>query len=163
MSARVRRLALALALLPGLIVDPGRRALLAQMRAFCRALPQALEAPLSGALDRMLAMEAQAAPYSPDTLRRLADLAALLERRSPLGLCLRRSLTRAHFLRRAGVPVAVQFGAKFVDGRPDRAVTGHAWLTLDGQPYFEDEENWREFTVMLAYPPLRPDMETDQA
>lgn len=163
MNARVRRLALALTVLPGLLLDPGRRALLAEMRAFCRSLPRALEAPLSGALGRLLAVDMRAARYTPDTLRALADLAALLERRSPLGLCLRRSLTRAHFLRRAGVPVVVQFGAKLVSGRPDRAVTGHAWLTLDGQPYCEDEENWREFTVMLAYPPLRQDMETDRA
>lgn len=155
MNARLRHLGLALGLLPGLLLDPGRRALLAEMRAFCRALPRALEAPLEAALDRLLVVSAQPEAHDPETVRRLADLAALLERRSPLGLCLRRSLTRAHFLRRAGVPVAVQFGAKFVNGRSDGAVTGHAWLTLDGRPYFEDEAHWREFTVILAHPSAR--------
>jgi hypothetical protein len=86
------------------------------------------------------------------TIRHLADLAALLERRSPLGLCLRRSLTRYHFLRRIGVPVVVCFGAKFVAGRPDRDIAGHAWLTLNGRVYHEDSENWQGFTVMLVHP-----------
>lgn len=86
------------------------------------------------------------------SVRRLADLTALLDRRSPFGLCLRRSLLRYHFLRRAGVPVAVQFGARFKAGQPDRDVTGHAWVALDGQPYFEDGENYRGFRVMLSYP-----------
>jgi hypothetical protein len=79
-------------------------------------------------------------------------LAALLDRRSPLGLCLRRSLTRYHFLRRIGVPVVLQFGAKFVAGKPDREVTGHAWLTLNGRPYYEANENWRGFAVMFSFP-----------
>ena len=85
-------------------------------------------------------------------MREIVDIAALLNRRSPLGLCLRRSMTRYYFLRRAGLPVEVKFGARFKDGKPDRQVTGHAWLTLNGQPYYEADENWREFTVMLTYP-----------
>lgn len=85
-------------------------------------------------------------------MREIVDIAALLNRRSPLGLCLRRSMTRYYFLRRAGLPVEVKFGARFKDGKSDRQVTGHAWLTLNGQPYYEADENWREFTVMLTYP-----------
>jgi hypothetical protein len=158
MGARLRHLGLAAALLPGLLLDHRWRAQLTEMRAFCRALPQALDGPLPAALDRLLAGQtASPAVRDPRTLRRLADLAAVLERRSPLGLCLRRSLLRAHFLRRAGVPVVVQFGARFAPGRPEpappsRAVAGHAWLTLEGRPYYEDAEDWRGFTVMFSHP-----------
>ncbi len=84
--------------------------------------------------------------------RNLADLAVLLHRRSPLGLCLRRSLTRYYFLRRAGLPLHVHFGARIINGKPDREITGHAWLTLDGKPYHEPGKNWRGFTVMLTFP-----------
>ena len=137
------------------------------MRVFVRDLPKTLEAPLPQAL-------AALTPTSPDlafpnsTVRLLADAAALLERRSPLGLCLRRSLVRYHFLRRAGVPLSLNFGARFNvsttlrprlelvegagSGQPDREVTGHAWVALNGQPYFEDGENYQGFTVMLKYP-----------
>ena len=97
-------------------------------------------------------------PIFPDlvvpnsTLRLLADAAALFERRSPLGLCLRRSLVRYHFMRRVGIPLTLNFGARFKVGQPDREVTGHAWVTLNGQPYFEESENYQGFTVMFQYP-----------
>jgi hypothetical protein len=153
---RVRHWWLALITLPGLIVSPHRRALLREMRGFVRNLPTALQAPLPTALQ--LTPASSSSSESERTIRDLADLAALLDRRSPLGLCLRRSLTRYHFLRRAGVPVALQFGAKFKDGKPDREISGHAWLTLDGRIYHEDGENWRGFTVMLSFP--QPDVKT---
>src|SRR5207237_10029284 len=41
-----------------------------------------------------------------------ADAVSMLDYRSPLGVCLRRSLVRYVLLRRAAVPVAVHFGAK---------------------------------------------------
>ncbi len=153
--ARLRHWWLALRLFPGLLFRGARRERLREIQVFCRALPAALTPPLPAALQRLT-------PGGPGTsppvaleheLRDLADLVALLERRSPLGLCLRRSLTRYHFLRRAGVPVVLRFGARFVDATPDRDVTGHAWLTLNGKPYHEDDENWRGFTVMLSCPP----------
>ena len=122
------------------------------MRAFARRLPAALTAPLPQALAG-LAPSARDILPTPPALRRLADAAALVERHSPLGLCLRRSLVRYHFLRRAGVPLVLNFGARFKAGLADREVTGHAWVTLDGQAYFEEEENWRGFTVMMKYPP----------
>jgi hypothetical protein len=115
-------------------------------------LPQKLGGNLNAALQAITPHPAPPIPFSIELIRNLADLAALLDRRSPLGLCLRRSLTRYYFLRRAGVPVAVQFGAKFSGGQPDRNVNGHAWLTLNGAPYFEDDENWRGFTVMFGFP-----------
>jgi hypothetical protein len=61
-------------------------------------------------------------------------------------------MARFHFLRRAGVPLVINFGARFKGGLADRQVTGHAWVTLDGQAYHEDGENYQGFTVMLQFP-----------
>jgi len=150
MLTRLRHWAIGLAALV-LVLSPRRRALWQAMRAFVRDLPKALEAPLPQAL-------ATLTPTFPDlvvpntTLRLLADAAALFERRSPFGLCLRRSLVRYHFLRRVGIPLTLNFGARFKSGQPDQEVTGHAWVTLNGQPYFEEGENYQGFTVMFQYP-----------
>jgi hypothetical protein len=149
--ARLSNLWLGLRALPALLFDPGQRQLLREMRDFCRRLPATLSAPLPQVLADLTPQSADLS-FPADTVRVLADFAALLDRRSPLGVCLRRSLTRYHYLRRAGLPVAVQFGARFSSGKPDREIAGHAWLTLDGQPYFEYTENYRGFTVMYAYP-----------
>jgi hypothetical protein len=133
------------------LAEPRRRAVWAEMRGYVRRLPEALTAPLPAMLAAHTPPQVDLRLPEP-AVRRLADAAALFERRSPLGLCLRRSLLRYHFLRRAGVPLVVNFGARFTNGSADRAVTGHAWVTLEGQPYFEDSENYRGFTVMLQYP-----------
>jgi hypothetical protein len=127
------------------------RALWAEMRAYVRALPGALQGPLPEALKTLTPATADLDLPERD-VRVLADAAALAERKSPLGLCLRRSLVRYHYLRRAGVPVVVQFGARFRAGRADREVTGHAWVTLNKEPYFEAGENYQGFTVMLTHP-----------
>ena len=151
MLVRLRHLWLALTVLPVLLFDARQRRLFGEMRAFARRLPQALAAPLPEALAALTSPTSD--PGLPTSaLRRLADLTALLDRRSPLGLCLRRSLVRYHFLRRAGLPLVLNFGARFKGGVADREINGHAWVTLDGQPYFEDGENWRGFTVMLKFP-----------
>jgi len=149
--ARLRHLWLAVTTLPGLLLNPQRRTLFREMQTFCRNLPQALKGPLPEALQRLTPIVG-AGCVGAGCTRDLADLSSLLDRRSPLGLCLRRSLVRYHFLRREGLPVMLQFGAKFVGGKPDREVTGHAWLTLDGQPYHEADENWRGFVVMFSFP-----------
>jgi hypothetical protein len=128
------------------LADPRRRALWAEMRAYVRGLPAVLAAHTPAAADL---------PLPPPAVRRLADAAALFERGSPLGLCLRRSLVRYHFLRRAGVPLVVNFGVRFKHNEPERDLTGHAWVTLDGRPYYEDGENYRGFTVMLQHPEAR--------
>lgn len=166
MLTRLRHWATGLAALL-LLLAPERRALWGEMRAFIRTLPKSLESPLPQAL-------AALTPASPDLvvsnsiIRLLTDAAALFERRSPLGLCLRRSLVRYYFLRRVGVPLTLNFGARFNpstslrprpepvegagSGQSGREVTGHAWVTLNGQPYFEEGENYQGFTVMLKYP-----------
>lgn len=153
MKTRLQHIWLALSLLPLLAVSPPLRSALVEARQFCQSLPQRLKGPLLEALARLTPTAPADSAPAENTLRRLADLAALLDRQSPLGLCLRRSLTRYYFLRRSGVPVVLQFGARFVSGKPDREVTGHAWLTLQGQPYYERTENYQGFTVMFSFPP----------
>jgi hypothetical protein len=153
MLARLRHGLLALSALLGLLFDVRQRRLFAEMRAFARQLPQVLAAPVPQALATLTFPTREADLRLPtSTVRRLADLTALLDHRSPFGLCLRRSLIRYHFLRRTGLPVEVRLGARFKAGQPDREVTGHAWVTLNGEPYFEEGENWQGFTVMLSFP-----------
>jgi hypothetical protein len=151
LTSRLRNVLLGLWALAVTAPSASRRQLWRELRAYERRLPAVLAAPLPQVL-------AAQTPAQPDLslpagdIRLLADAAALFERHSPLGLCLRRSLARYHFLRRAGLPVAINFGARFKSGMADRQVTGHAWVTLDGQPYHEDGENYQGFTVMLRYP-----------
>lgn len=85
----------------------------------------------------------------PAVVCQFADTVTALDIRSPLGICLRRSLLRYYFLRRAGLPVAIHFGARFKD---KREIGGHAWLTLNGEPYAEHSENYLGFAVMYTYP-----------
>lgn len=150
MLTRLRHWVLGAAALLALL-NPARRRLWAEMRRYVRGLPAALSSPLPQVLVSQTPAAADLA-LSSGSVRLLADAAALIERSSPLGLCLRRSLVRYHFLRRAGVPLAVNFGARFKAGQADREITGHAWVTLDDQPYYEDGENYQGFTVMLRYP-----------
>ena len=136
------------------LADGRWRAAWAEQRAFQRRLPALLDRPLPEAMAAITPSHRDL-PLPPEKLRRIIDAAALFERRSPLGLCLRRSLARYHFLRRAGVPLDIHFGARLkgAAGQPAvRDVAGHAWVTLDGQPYHEDGENYQGFVVMLTYP-----------
>ena len=162
MPTRIRHWRLTISLLPFLFSSK-HRALLREMRSFCQSLPMKLKPSLIEGLrlidprsetkeSNLVLLSELRGQFSEEAIRNLADLAALLDRRSPLGLCLRRSLTRYYFLRRGGVPVVIRFGAKFVNGKADREIAGHAWLTLNDLPYYEEDENWRGFTVMISYP-----------
>lgn len=64
--------------------------------------------------------------------------------------CLERTLVLYCLLRRSGLPVTFQLGARRVDG----ALDSHAWLTLDGHPVFESPIH-RDFTVLLTWPAAR--------
>ncbi|RMG89001.1 MAG: hypothetical protein D6706_22170 [Chloroflexi bacterium] len=152
LSTRIRHLFLLVRALP-LLRHRENRILLAEMRRFCRHLPVLLENSIPEAMSMVTPHEKR--PFLPDetTTRHLADLAAVLERKSPLGLCLRRSLVRYHYLRQLGLPLILRFGAKLTHANQQPSLTGHAWLTLNNRPYFEPEENWREFTVTLSWPP----------
>ncbi|MCC6606387.1 MAG: lasso peptide biosynthesis protein [Anaerolineae bacterium] len=154
---RIGHLWLGLRLLPSLLTNAQQRQLLAEMRHLCQELPIILKQPIPQAMAELEAMGGEERPFPlpPEAqTRQLADLAALLERRSPLGLCLRRSLLRYRYLHELGVPVAVRFGAKFAPGdAPDKKkVTGHAWLVVGERPYHEADANWQGYTVMLRWP-----------
>jgi hypothetical protein len=152
MKTRLRHWGPALRLLPGWLASRRRRALFREVRAFERRLPLVLERRLPEALRHITPSAAPLSGVDASTLRRMSDLAAVLDRGSPLGLCLRRSLTRYHFLRRAGHPVALRFGATLVRDRAGRAVAGHAWVVLDGEPYHEVDDSFRGQAVMLRWP-----------
>jgi hypothetical protein len=87
-----------------------------------------------------------------DQVRCLADAVAAWHLRSPLGICLRRSLLRYHFLRQVGLPVNIVFGARLKDSQEGGSIGGHAWLTLDGSPYYENPDDYTGFVVMYTYP-----------
>lgn len=153
---RIGHLWLGLRLLPSLLTNAQQRQLLAEMRSLGKVLPDLLKQPIPQAMAELETIKRERPfPLPPEAqTRQLADLAALLERRSPLGLCLRRSLLRYRYLHELGVPVAVRFGAKFAPGdAPDKKkVTGHAWLVVGQRPYHEADANWQGYTVMLRWP-----------
>jgi len=153
---RLLHLWLGLRLLPGLLMDAHQRQLLAEMRQLGRQLPDILKQPIPQAMTQLEMMIGQRPfPLPPENkTRQLADLAALLDRHSPLGLCLRRSLLRYRYLHELDVPVTVLFGAKFAprDKADVKKILGHAWLVLAERPYHEDDENWQGYTVMLRWP-----------
>jgi len=153
---RLRHLWLGLRLLPGWLSNAHQRQLLAEMREVGCQLPEILKQPIPQAMAQLETMARQRPfPLPPENkTRQLADLAALLDRHSPLGLCLRRSLLRYCYLYELGVPVTVTFGAKFATGEAPGAkkIVGHAWLVLGERPYHEDDENWQGYTTMLRWP-----------
>lgn len=140
------------ATLAAAMADRRRRAFLREALALARELPGRLEQPLPEAL------HALTPPPQPQLLeraimRQIVDALTAFGAGRPLGICLRRSLLRYHFLRRAGLPVTVHFGAR----RLGDGLGGHAWLTVDGQPYHEQPEHYLNYTVMWSF----PDQETE--
>jgi hypothetical protein len=120
-----------------------------EMWRFERGLPaQLTQTPLPELMAQLSAHPPDLS-LSPSTVREMADAIAALDVRSPLGICLRRSLVRYYFVRRAGLPVTIRFGARFKESRD---IGGHAWLTLDDKPYEEASENYQGFAVMYTYP-----------
>ena len=67
---------------------------------------------------------------------------------NPRGNCLPRSLVLYRFARRNGFPVQFHCGVKSVDS----ALHGHAWLTLDGEPFSEPSNQWKSFAVTFSFP-----------
>jgi hypothetical protein len=115
------------------MADGQRRHFVQETLILARELPGRLDQPLPAALQ---ALTPPAAPQflDPDTMRQIVDALTAFGAGRPLGICLRRSLLRYHFLRRAGLPLVIHFGAR----RLGDDIGGHAWLTLDGQPYHEN-------------------------
>lgn len=130
-----------------------QRALLARMLTFSRMLPAHFDQPLPHMMAQLTpSVTSDLQTLSPDDIRRLADAVAAWHLRSPLGICLRRSLLRYHFLRQAGLPVTIVFGARLKGEHEGGGLGGHAWLTLNGSPYYENAQNYRGFVEMYSYP-----------
>ena len=64
------------------------------------------------------------------------------------GNCFPRSLALYYFARRSGYPVFFHCGVRKEVSNLD----GHAWLTLDRQPFHETGQQWQCFTVTFSYP-----------
>ena len=128
------------------------KALIQRMIRFSRDLPAQFDQPLPQMMTGLTPARGSSA-VDPDTIRRLADAIAAWDYRSPLGICLRRSLLRYHFLREAGEPVGIVFGARLKQQTEGGGLGGHAWLTLNGQPYHENPQDYDGFVPMYVYPP----------
>ena len=122
------------------------------MLHFSRALPQRFEQPLPTMMAELTPAAIGQYPVGPDEIRPLADAVAAWQLLSPLGICLRRSLLRYYFLREAGLPVTIVFGARLKRNDEGGGLGGHAWLTLNGRPYHESPANHQGFVKMYAYP-----------
>lgn len=127
------------------------RSLLRRMVAFSRALPARFNQPLPQMMARLTPPPADPL-LSPDEIRRLADAVAAWHWRSPLGICLRRSLLRYYFLHEAGLPVRIVFGARLKPEAEGGGIGGHAWLTLAGEPYHERPGDYQGFAQIYIYP-----------
>ena len=135
--------------------NPELRPLISEIDQLRDALPARYEAQaLPEFLAELAPTHSDLLNVNPDQLRDLIDAKARLDRRSPFGLCLRRSLWRYHFLRRAGVELGIVFGVRFRQAHEGEGVAGHAWNTLGGQPYHEREEDYRGFTVVYRWPKI---------
>lgn len=144
---RIRRGLAYSAVLAAAAVDGQRRRFVQEALALARELPGRLEQPLPAAL-HALTPQVTAQPLDHETMRQIVDALTAFGAGRPLGICLRRSLLRYYFLRRAGLPLVVHFGAR----RLDTDIAGHAWLTLEGKPYHERPEHYQGFTVMWSFP-----------
>lgn len=132
------------------LLTPSKRTLLGRMIRFSRALPRYFDHPLPHMMAQLTPTSSPPAALEADDIRRLADAVAAWHIRSPLGICLRRSLLRYYFLHEVNVSVRVIFGARLkAEGG---GLGGHAWLTLNGEPYYENPHDYVGFVAMYVYP-----------
>lgn len=64
------------------------------------------------------------------------------------GNCFPRSLALYWFATRSGYPVSFHCGVR----KDGAGLDGHAWLTLDRQPFHEPGQHWQRFTVTYSFP-----------
>ncbi|MEM7348604.1 MAG: lasso peptide biosynthesis B2 protein [Chloroflexota bacterium] len=132
---------------------PSHRRLLQHMVAFSRRLPRQFEQPLPAMMANLTPRHPKkSSTISPNQMRQMADAVAAWHLLSPLGICLRRSLIRYHFLHSIGYPVQIVFGARLKDAKEGGGIGGHAWLLYDGQPYYENPKDYEGFVKMYVYP-----------
>jgi len=131
--------------------------MLAEMRQVQQRLPARYDAlSLPDFLTELTPEEADWAERDEDTVRALVDALATLDRGSPFGLCLRRSLLRYHFLRRVGLPLGIVFAMRPRQENEPPGLAGHAWNILHGRPYHERAEDMAGFTEVFRWPREMP-------
>ncbi len=125
----------------------------AEIRAMQAALPARYEAlALPDFLTWLTPARADWVGRDADGVRALVDALAILDSGSPFGLCLRRSLLRYHFLRRAGLPLGIVFAMRKRRAGEPPGLAGHAWNVLGGKPYHERAEDMAGFTEVYRWP-----------
>ena len=81
--------------------------------------------------------------------QRLAWLASgLLRRIFGQDFCMPRSLVLFHFMRKWAYPVRLHFGI----AKQGSKLKGHAWVTLDGEPFAEHGDPRETFKTVYTYP-----------
>lgn len=63
--------------------------------------------------------------------------------------CTKRTMILFHYARRYGVEATVNFGV----ARQKETIKGHAWITIDGEPYMENDGTVDDFKIIYSYPP----------
>ena len=96
------------------------------MFAFSRTLPQRFNQPLPLMMTQLTPNSQSQTAIQAEDLRQLADAVAAWHLRSPLGICLRRSLLRYYFLREAGEPVNIVFGARIKSDQEGGGIGGRS-------------------------------------
>lgn len=137
----------------GLLGQRQNLKLLLEMFAFAAVMPILMKC-LS--LERILSMltpceKEQTQNISRASIKRIVRLSLLLLNCNRLFLknsCLKRSLLLYYFLRKHGVNVQIHFGIKRLDDR----LSGHSWLTQDGNLFADRERHCRAFTEVLSFP-----------
>jgi hypothetical protein len=104
--------------------------------------------PLPEALGWLTPRRVSERPLPPERVLHLTGL--LLDRRlfGIRATCLLRSMVLYRFLRESGVAVRLHLGVRS-DGD---ALTGHAWLTLDGRAWLEAADPGKRFVEVVCYP-----------
>jgi len=134
------------------------RAMLAEMRRVQQRLPARYNTlSLPDFLAELTPEQTDWAGRDQDQVRALIDALAFWDRKSPFGLCLRRSLLRYHFLRRTDLPLGITFAMRRRNPEEAPGLAGHAWNTLHGQPWCERPEDMAGFTVVYRWPEEQED------
>ncbi|NNE33934.1 MAG: lasso peptide biosynthesis B2 protein [Rhodothermales bacterium] len=89
----------------------------------------------------------------PDGMDRLAHIRwltdGILHRLFGGSYCMKRTLILFHYAQRYGVESTVVFGV----ARDGDTLKGHAWLSIDGEPYKENEGAVDNYKVIYSHPP----------
>jgi hypothetical protein len=116
---------------------------------FAAAVPLLTRIPLRR-LELLLEPDNPGLMLSTEKIERIlrhTDYICRVGRRLISSLCLTRGITLFYFMRRAGMDVALVFGAGEMNG----AFAGHCWLARNGEPFLEKTDPRAFFTPMYSF------------